>query len=439
MTHLASHHAFGLLGGARVLVEESRDLPLVDLAFGFRSGSLLDPVGMEGLARLMARLLRSGPRGSSPAKIEDELADLGARMSIQVGQSSLTLHASVLSRNLEPLIAMVASILLEPGFRPKDLARERRATLARITQLVDEDRALAGRHLYRMLYPDHPYGRGMLGTRRSVRSIQREHLRELWRRTFTSRNLVVGVAGDVSAEDISRMLHAHLGELPRQARPTVKIPGIPRVRGRRARVVHKPERSQSQLLVGTLGTHYRDPQLYPLMLANTAFGETFSSPLVDRIRKQEGFSYGVGSRLSLGQKRGLFSISSFPSSEDAIDCLRIELELLDAWVERGCPAAGLRFAKGYLVGARGMELDTAEKRLDQRFGPALAGLPESYWDDYIPRLRAVTKSEADAAVRARIRPEDVAISIVGDADKLVPALKQLLGTDDVTRHAPDEA
>jgi len=437
VTRRASHHAFGLLGGARVLVEESHDLPLVDLAFGFRGGSLFDPAGMEGLTRLMARLLRSGPRGSSPSKLEDHLADLGARMSIQIGQNSLTLHASVLSRNVEPLVAMIAGVLLDPGFRSRDLARERRSTLARITQLVDEDRALAGRHLYRMLYPDHPYGRGMLGTRRSVRAIRREHLRELWQRMLTSKNLVVGVAGDVKAEDVERLLRTHLSGLPRHARPTMKLPAIPRVRGRRARVVHKPERGQSQLLVGTYGTHYRDPQLYPLMLANTAFGETFSSPLVDRIRKQEGFSYGVGSRLSLGPKRGLFSISSFPSAEDALDCLRIELELLEEWTERGTPSAGLRFAKGYLVGARGMEMDTAEKRLDQRFGPALAGLPESFWDDYVPRLRAVKKADADAAVRTRIRPQDVAVSIVGDADRLVPALNELLGSDDVTRHAPE--
>jgi len=40
-------------------------------------------------------------------------------------------------------------------------------------------------------------------------------------------------------------------------------------------------------------------------------------------------------------------------------------------------------------------------------------------------------------VRARIRPEDAAVSIVGDADRLVPALAELLGTDQVTRHAPD--
>jgi len=439
MTPASRHTAFPLLGGVRVLIEESHDLPLVDLSFGFRSGSLADPPDREGATRLMARILRSGGRGSSPAQVEDRLADLGARLSIQVGQGSVTLNASVLSRNLEPLIAMIADMLLEPAFRPKDLARERRSTLAGITQLVDEDRRLAGRHLYRMLYPDHPYGRGMLGTRRSVRAIQREDLVARWRSTLTSRNLVVGMAGDVDATEAERLLRTHLGGLPRGPRTPIDVPAVPHVRGRRARVIHKPERGQSQLLIGTHGTHFRDPQLYPLMLANTAFGETFSSPLVNRIRKQEGFSYGVGSRLSLSQKRGLFSISSFPSAEDALECLRIELELLEAWTERGCPAAGLRFAKGYLVGARGMEIDTPEKCLDQRFGPALAGLPESFWDDYIPRVRAVTKVEADAAVRARIHPKDAAVAIVGDAEKLVPALMELLSTDNVTRHAHDES
>ncbi len=433
----AGSHALDLSGGTRVLIEESHDLPLVDLSFNFKSGTLHDPDGLEGATRMMARLLRSGPVGMSAAKLEDELADLGARLSIQAGQETLALHASVLSRNLEPLFALLARMVLAPAFRPKDLARERRVGLARLTQTVDDDRALAGRHLFRMLYPEHPYRRGTLGTRRSLRAIARDDLTRLWARTAVSRNLVIGAAGDVDPVKLERLSLQHLGGLPRGKAARFPLPAVKRVPGRRARVIHKPERSQSQLLVGTLGSHHRDPKLFALMVSNTAFGETFSSPLVERIRKREGFSYGVGSRLGLGRKRGLFSISSFPGAEEALDCLRIELELLEEWVERGSPAKGLRFAQGYLVGARGMDLDTAEKRLDQRLGPALLGLPETFWDGYVERVRAVSKSEADDAVRARIRPEDAAVSIVGDADRLVPALAELLGTDQVTRHAPD--
>lgn len=438
MTDDAGSHAFNLPGGVRVLVEESHDLPIVDLSFSFKSGTLHDPESLEGATRLMARLLRSGPAGVSAAKLEDMLADLGARLSIQAGQETLALHASVLSRNLEPLVALLARMVIAPAFRPTDLGRERRVSLERLTQLVDDDRALAGRHLFRMLYPEHPYRRGTLGTRRSLRAIGRADLNQLWERTAVSRNMVVGAAGDVDPAELERLLRLHLADLPRGKSPAFPLANVARVPGRRARVVHKPERSQSQLLVGTLGSHHKDPKLFPLMVANTAFGETFSSPLVERIRKQEGFSYGVGSRIGLGRKRGVFSISSFPSAQDALECLRIELLLLDAWVEKGTPARGLSFAKGYLVGARGMELDTAEKRLDQRLGPALLGLPENFWDGYVERVRAVTKVDVDEAVRTRIRPNDAAIAIVGDADKLVPALSKLLGTDEVTRHEPDE-
>ena len=42
------------------LVEESRAIPIVDVTVIVRTGSLVDPEGREGLARLAARLVRMG-------------------------------------------------------------------------------------------------------------------------------------------------------------------------------------------------------------------------------------------------------------------------------------------------------------------------------------------------------------------------------------------
>ena len=49
-------------GAPKVLVETSRDLPLVSVSVGVRTGALLDPDGGEGSTRLVARLLRRKSR-----------------------------------------------------------------------------------------------------------------------------------------------------------------------------------------------------------------------------------------------------------------------------------------------------------------------------------------------------------------------------------------
>ena len=63
-----------------VLVEESHDLPLVDIAVVTAYGSAHDPPGKEGLARHTLELMRRGAAGKTRAEIDDAFDGLGAEV-----------------------------------------------------------------------------------------------------------------------------------------------------------------------------------------------------------------------------------------------------------------------------------------------------------------------------------------------------------------------
>jgi len=52
-----------------VFVEPSDALPIVSVAVTFRSGSACDPEGRDGLARVVARMLRRGARGYTSQQV----------------------------------------------------------------------------------------------------------------------------------------------------------------------------------------------------------------------------------------------------------------------------------------------------------------------------------------------------------------------------------
>ena len=132
--------------GIRYLVEPSNTLPLVDVVLSIRGGATLDPVGKEGLSRLVVRTLRMGPKGLEGHEVEEKLAALGARLSIDLGTAEVRLHATVIRRNLEPLFALLASLVLRPAFRTRDIAHVVREMDADRAAALDSDRALASRH-----------------------------------------------------------------------------------------------------------------------------------------------------------------------------------------------------------------------------------------------------------------------------------------------------
>jgi zinc protease len=414
-------------GGLAVTIEESHALPLVDFELLFRTGGVQDPAGAEGLTRTTFRTLRRGTRRMNGPAVEEAIARLGARLGIDISTSYVRVHGSVIKRNLEPFFALVASLLAAPAFRAADLAQAKRETKAELDRLRDSDRALAGRWFRRTLYAGHPYARSLAGTTNSLQKTSVDDLRACYARHVVAPNLLIGFSGDVDRAEATRLVETHLGFLPTRVAPLERIAAPRQKPGRRAIVVDKPARTQTQVCIGTLGIAAGDRRYFPLEVANTAFGGTFTSTLVQEVREKRGWSYGVYSRIGMDRQRDTFTMWSHPSAADAVACIALELELLERFTSGGLRKKDFDFAKKYMANSRCFEVDTAPKRLEPRLDVALFGLPTGYWDEYEKHLAAVTLSASRKAVAEVISPDDLVIAITATASDIVPSLEKLPG------------
>ncbi len=165
--------------------------------------------------------------------------------------------------------------------------------------------------------------------------------------------------------------------------------------GRRLVVVDKPERTQTQMLVATLGTSPHDDDHVPILVANAVFGGTFTSRLMKEIRSKRGWSYGASTRAGVDRRRQSWVMWTFPSAEDAAPCLKLSVELLETWVSGGVTARELAFIQRYLVRSHAFEIDTATKRLHQALDVECISLPPDYFTGWLDRVRAVTAESGE--------------------------------------------
>jgi zinc protease len=198
-------------------------------------------------------------------------------------------------------------------------------------------------------------------------------------------------------------------------------------RGRRLLIVDKPQRTQTQIIVGTLGTHVLDPDHTALQVANVVFGGLFTARLTHEIRSVRGLSYGASSSLGHDHQRELWSMWTFPAAKDAQLCLELQLQLYEQWVAEGVKPSELRRAKSFLVKSHAFEIDTAQKRLDQRIEAELFGLPADYFDAFVGRVKRVSVEDANAALIRRLSRRDLAITVVATASELKAQLARLPG------------
>jgi zinc protease len=237
-------------------------------------------------------------------------------------------------------------------------------------------------------------------------------------------DVVLGFAGALTEEEAKAIGARILAAIPEGPPVELTIPEPPRPAGRRLFFVDKPDRTQMPTLIGTLGTHPKDPDHFALVLATAAFGGTFTSRMMKEIRSKRGWSYGTSARLSIERRRHSFGMAAAPAANDCPPCIKLQIEMLEELVNDGITQRELGFIKNYLVRSHAFEIDTATKRLGQALEVELLDLPEDYHSKYVDHVKAVTLEGSNAALKERLTPKDLVVIVVGTASETLEKVKE---------------
>jgi zinc protease len=419
----------------KLLVEPSRALPLVSFSLTVQAGRLFEPEGLEGLARVTARMLRRGCGSSSAEAIEQRADLLGAEVSTGVGLGWASVSCEVLRRNLDEAVSLVAELVSDPTFDGDELALLLRQSEAELVRSRDNDALLCSRALRRHLMSGHPHAARVQGDLAGLQAIDVDATKRFHAERYGRAGALVAFVGDVDEAAVPGLAERLVAGLPEGRICDYPAPEPSAPKGRRLVVVDKPGRTQAQMAIGTLGTSPADDDHVALWVANCAFGGTFTSRLVQEIRGKRGWSYGVSSHLTTSRVREVFSIWAAPAAEDAGACIALELEMLERWCDAGIDAEELAFCKDYLRRSWAFEIDTAKKRLSQRIERVLLDLDDDYHRLFVERVDAVTLEEANAAIRRRISPRDLWVAAVATDAETGEALRA--GIEGLDAHLVD--
>jgi zinc protease len=411
---------------AGLFVENSPALPLIGLSLSLKTGSALDPVGKEGVARLTARLIRRTGAGRTAVETDLLLDSMGASLGAEAACSTIGLHGGAISRVSERFIDALADVVTRPSFRADEFELLVREAEGELVESLDNDRTLARRWFRRKLFEGHPYGRPPGGTIASLRRITPADIEALYKQVFTRKNIILGLAGEVDEATGQNWAERLTAGLPEGTTPVDDIPEPKGPQGRHLVIVDKPERTQTQIMIGGLGTHPEDPDHTALHVGNTIFGGTFTARLCQEVRAKRGWSYGATSSISFDRRRHSFSLWTFPKAEDAAPCIELQLGMLTTLRDGGVTKKELAWAKKYLERSHAFAIDTASKRVSLKVDSELYGLPDGYYEKYTERVKAVTLDEVNAAVRARLSEENLVISVVCTEKDIGGALRNAI-------------
>lgn len=408
-----------LPNGARILLAERHDVPLVAMGAYIRGGSLADPEGKEGTAALTAELLRKGAGRRNAEQIAEAVDAVGGSFSTGSGMETTYLSGEFLKGDADLMIALAKDVLRNPTFPDSEFVKLRSQTVEGILASKDDPgdvyRAYGAAHFYGA----HPYGRPIGGDEATVASITREDVLRCYRDQFGGDRLILVVVGDFAGAAMEAKLRAAFGDWGKAAGTMPPVPEPERVAGRRVLLVDKADATQAYFWIGNRGTSVLDPDRDVLDVANTAFGGTFGSLLNSELRIKSGLTYGASSRLQRLAAGGAVGIGSYTKTESSVKAIDLALRVLRDFRERGLDSARLSSARNFINGQFPTGLETAGQLAGQLASNAFYGFDLEEITGYPARVAAVDSAAVARAVKRVYPPDsDLAIVIVGNAAKL---------------------
>jgi len=414
--HVPSWTEATLADGARLVVSEKHDLPLVSLRIDFVGGAdQYEPADETGLASMTAAMMSEGTASLTGDELSDALDLLGTSVSVRVGGESGTISFLSTTENFPKVLDLVADMIEHPSFPADALERLRARTLVGLTQAKDQPTAIARDVFARVLYgEDHPYGRFM--TEESVQAISRADVVSFHDTYFQPGRAVITVVGDVEPAAARATVEGALSGWARGgAPPSFDYPPVPEPRPTTIYLVDKPGAPQSVFAIGLPGPPRDTPDYYAVQVMNTILGGLFQSRLNHDIREVKGYSYGVGSGFAFGRGPGAFEAGGSIVTAKTDSALIAFMTHLRG-VRGDVPFTDDEIAQGKaaLIQVLPQIFASVNATSSAISGLYVDDLPRDYYQTMAARVNAVTPDDMVRVARKYIDLDHLDIVIVGD-------------------------
>ena len=423
-------HRRRLSNGLDLRVVVHRGVPVVSAVLMVRGGTASDPVGREGLAAFTADLLDEGSGGRSALQVADEMARYGADLEVDVGPDATLLSLSTLSRYARQSLTLVAEMAIMPNLAEADIERVRKLRLERLRQLRDHAPAIAERALVRVLYGAHPYGHLSLGSEESLSATTIADIRGFHRGTFVPAGTVLVITGDAEEDDLVAMADMAFGawEVGEPSRVDTQAGGQEpqAMPAQRLTLVPRPDAAQSELRIAHVCASRTTPDYHALVVLNTILGGQFVSRVNLNLRQDKGYTYGARTGFDLRRGRGPFALQTSVQSDKTVPAIRESLrEISDIRGPRPATAEELAIAKASVTLGYPRGFETAQQVARGAAHLALHELPDTYFEEFVPRVEAVTGTDVTRVAAEYLDLARMATLIVGDPERIGPELATL--------------
>lgn len=408
-------HQVTLANGITILARANFNSPAVNVGGYLPAGAIFETDEKLGLADFVASMLMRGTHTHTFDAIYDKLETAGASLGFDSGVHNASFGGRALVEDLPLLLKLLSESLRTPTFPKDELERLRAQLLTGLALRAQDTSDMADLLFEQFLYANHPYGKPSDGYPETIQAITRKDLENFHRLHFGPRGLVIAIVGGIHPKKAAEAVAKVLGDwtVPGQKEP----PALPPLKPLK-KTVRKhhliPGKSQSDLVVGTLGPTRKSPDFMAASLGNSVLGQFgMMGRIGSVVREKSGLAYYAYSSLHAGIGPGSWEVNAGVNPKNLKKALGLIETELRRFVKSGVTKQELSDSQANYIGRLPLSLESNGGMVSAILNIHRYQLGMDYYQRYESMVRNVTRDDVLEAARKYIDPDRLVIATAG--------------------------
>ncbi len=401
-----------LPNGFRIVTEHMPGLKSASIGVWVKAGGRHERADQNGIAHFLEHMAFKGTKRRTARQIAEEIEDAGGYINAYTSREMTAYYARVLEDDIALGLDIIADIILNPVFDPREIEVERGVILQEIGQCHDTPDDIVFDWLQEAAYPDQPLGRPILGAPDRVSCFGRDDLARFVAEHYAPGEMILAAAGAVDHDAIVALAEAHFGAM--------EVPG-PVLTAEPARFLGGERREvrdleQVHFALALDGPDYRDPAIYTAQIYSIALGGGMSSRLFQTIREERGLCYTIFAQFGAYADGGMTTIYAGTAADQIGELAMLTADELKR-AAGDIDAAEVARARAQMKAGLLMGLESPSARAERlaRMTAIWGKVPSI--EETIERIDAVTTGDIRAFGETMATRAAAALTLYGPIDR----------------------
>jgi len=399
--HLKPYKKFTLRNGVDVYTIEAGAEEVMSIEWVYYAGNWYEDKNL--VAATTNLMLKNGTSKKTAFQVNEHFEYYGSYLNRSCHSETATVTLHCLTKHIQELLPVVKELLTDSVFPEEELAIAKQNMKQRLRVNLKKSDFVAGRLIDVYLYGDqHPYGR--FSREEDFDALTRDQLLEFYKNYYQQGKLVLFVAGRLPG-NLEELLNANFGDLSNKPVANNEYP-VNKSLEKKYRITNDPDGVQGSIRIARPFISRHHPDYMKAQVLNTLFGGFFGSRLMDNIREDKGYTYGIHSYFQNHLHDAAWMISTEAGkdvSEATITEVYKEMKILrEELVEED----ELLLVKNFLMGTVLGDLDGPFHIIARWKNIILNNLEENYFYRSVDTIKNITAKELQELANKYLIPED---------------------------------